>query len=65
MALAMATGRLGANIPYSNHNTVPVVNKLYMYNEIPEVSLVLIVFIACGKKEMVVPNAAIKPIISI
>jgi hypothetical protein len=64
MKFATATGTLGLSIPYSNQKKVPTVNKLYIDNEIPEVSLVLMVFTACGKKEMVVPNAAIKPMIS-
>ena len=64
IALATATGILGLNMPYISHKTVPRVNNEYIYNEMPEVSLVLMVLIACGKNEKVVPNAAIKPIIS-
>jgi hypothetical protein len=63
--LASATGKLGSIIPYISHNEVPVVNTAYMDNEIPEVSLVRIVLIACGKNEIDVLNAASKPIISI
>ena len=33
----------------------------YIDSEIPDVSLVRMVFTACGKKETVVPKAAIKP----
>ena len=58
MALATATGRLGSITPYISHNKVPAVNRQYMGNEIPDVSLVCMVFIACGKNETVVPNAA-------
>ena len=36
-----------------------------MDNEMPEVSFVLMVLMACGKKDMVVEKAAIKPMISI
>jgi hypothetical protein len=65
MAFAKATGKLGVMIPYINHMNVPKVNTAYMDKDIPEVSLVRMVFIACGKKEMVVLKAATKPMISI
>ena len=42
---------------------VPNVNSEYIDKEIPFVSFVLIVCNACGRKEAVVQNAAIKPII--
>ena len=41
-----------------------MVNTTYIDREIPEVSLVLIVFTAWGKNEMVVLKAAVKPMIS-
>jgi hypothetical protein len=40
MALAMVTGRLWLKRPYMSHNNVPVVNKVYMYKDIPDVSFV-------------------------
>jgi len=51
-------------MPYISHKKVPIVNTTYIDREIPEVSLVLMVFTACGKNEMVVLKAAAKPIIS-
>jgi hypothetical protein len=64
MALATATGRLGYIMPYISHKKVPTVNTTYMDNDMPDVSFVRIVFTACGKKDIVVLKAAIKPIIS-
>jgi hypothetical protein len=64
MALAAATGALGAKMPYINHKKVPTVNTTYIDKDIPEVSFVRMVLTACGKKETVVLKAAIKPIIS-
>jgi len=58
IALATATGQLGYIIPYISHSSVPAVNIAYIDNEIPDVFLVRMVFTACGKNEMVVPNAA-------
>jgi hypothetical protein len=58
IAFATATGKLPLMIPYISHNKVPIVKKAYINNDIPDVSFVRIVLIACGKKEMVVPNAA-------
>ncbi len=63
MALAMVTGKLGLIMPYISHKSVPAVKSAYMDNEMPDVFFVLIVSIACGKKETVVPKAANKPII--
>jgi len=37
------------------------VNKIYIDKEIDEVSFVRIVFIACGRNEVVVKNAATSP----
>jgi len=42
-----------------------MVNTAYIDSEIPDVSFVLMVLMACGKKDMVVEKAAVKPIISI
>ena len=61
--MAKITGKLLVIIPKANHKTVPIVNNEYIDNEIPLVSFVLMVFIACGKKESVVQNAANKPMI--
>ncbi len=61
MALAMVTGKLGLIMPYISHKRVPVVKSAYMDSEMPDVFFVLIVSIACGKKETVVPQAANKP----
>ena len=61
MPLATLTGRLLLNKPYNNHNRVPSVNTVYMDREMPLVSLVLMVLMAWGRKEMVVQNAAARP----
>ena len=49
-------------MPNTNHNIVPNVNNEYIDREMPLVSFVLMVCSACGRKERVVQNAAIKPI---
>jgi hypothetical protein len=59
--LAAVTGILEVKRPKSNHNKVPKVNKPYMESEIPEVSRVLIVLTAWGRKETVVQKAAARP----
>jgi hypothetical protein len=61
-ALAMVTGILPVSKPKVSHSNVPTVNSQYMDREMPEVSLVRMVFIACGIKEAVVQIAAAKPI---
>ena len=48
-----------------NHINVPKVNKTYINKEIEDVSLVRIVFIAWGKNEVVVKNAATNPVVVI
>ena len=58
---ATVTGMLPLSKPYNNQNNVPLVNNAYMYSEMPEVSFVFMVLIACGRKETVVQNAAISP----
>lgn len=63
--MATITGMPLLNIPYVSHKTVPKVNNEYMNSDMPEVSLVLMVLIACGKKEIEVQSAATKPIMSI
>ena len=60
-ALASVTGKLSLKMPNSSHNKVPVANREYMDNEIPFVSFVRMVLMACGRKEMVVQQAATKP----
>jgi hypothetical protein len=52
-------------MPKSIHRKVPVVNNIYMYRDMPEVSFVRMVLIACGKKEAVVQKAPAKPMIVI
>ena len=58
----MRTGTLLLNNPNKNHKKVPDVKSEYINKEIPDVSLVRIVLIACGKKDVVVNIAAAKPI---
>ena len=60
-AFAIRTGILLLNNPNKNHNKVPNVKSEYINNEIPEVSFVRIVLIACGKKDVVVNMAAANP----
>lgn len=62
---ASDTGKLWLAIPYINHISVPRVNKIYIDREMEEVSLVRMVFIAWGKKEEVVRQAATKPAMEI
>lgn len=45
------------------HNSTPVTYIIYISNEIPAASFVLITFIACGINANVVKHAAILPII--
>jgi len=61
MALAMDTGRLEERSPNINHSKVPKVNRAYIDKEMPETFLVLMVSMACGIKEAVVPQAAARP----
>ena len=61
-ALAIATGMLLLNNPNKNHSNVPNVKSEYIDNDIPLVSLVRMVLIACGRNDAVVENAAAKPI---
>jgi hypothetical protein len=62
MPLAIDIDNCFVKMPYMSHKDTPMVNIRYMLKEIPEVFLVLITLIACGKKERVVKAAAIKPI---
>jgi len=48
-------------MPNNNHNNVPNAKSEYMKKDIPEVFFVCIVFMACGKNEIVVQVAANKP----
>ena len=50
------------NNPYRNQSSVPKAKREYIESEMPVVFFVWIVFIACGKKEIVVQNAAPNPI---
>lgn len=61
-ALAEIMGIFWVNTPNNNHNKVPNANSEYIPNDIPDVSFVCIVFIACGRKEIVVHAAANRPI---
>lgn len=49
-------------MPYIVHKRTPKTKKIYIINEMPDVSLVLITWITCGKKEIVVKQAAANPI---
>jgi 5'(3')-deoxyribonucleotidase len=64
-ALAAATGILLVSRPNTNQHKVPNAKSEYINNDMPEVSFVRMVFNACGRKEIVVKNAAIKPIMVI
>lgn len=55
------TGKFLIKIPYKNHIKTPVVNTVYIPNDRPLVCLVFIVFIACGKYEIMVQVAATNP----
>ena len=48
-------------IPYTNHRKTPIVKTAYIPNDKSFVCFDLIVFIACGKNEMVVQVAATNP----
>ena len=61
MALATRMGILLLYNPNRNHSKVPVAKSEYINNDIPLVSFVWIVFIACGRNEAVVNKAAAKP----
>jgi len=58
---ARITGRSLIKIPYTNHKNTPVVNTEYIPIDKSFTCLVFIVFIACGKNEMVVQVAATNP----
>jgi len=60
-ALAAIIGILLEKMPNNNHNNVPNAKSEYMKKDIPEVFFVCIVFMACGKNEIVVQVAANKP----
>jgi hypothetical protein len=58
----MVTGRLPESNPYINQKKVPVVKRKYMDRDMAEVSFVRMMRMACGRNEMVVQNAARRPI---
>ena len=60
-ALAAMIGILDENKPNKNHSNVPKAKRAYIGRDKAEVSFVLIVLTACGKKEAVVLIAATKP----
>ena len=62
-AFAIITGILLLNKPKRNHNKVPDAKSEYMNKDMPLVSFVRMVLIACGKKDAVVKIAAAKPMI--
>jgi hypothetical protein len=60
-AFAIITGILLLNIPKRNHSKVPDAKSEYINNDIPPVSFVRMVLMACGRKDAVVSTAAAKP----
>lgn len=60
-AFAIITGILLLNRPNRNHNNVPDAKSEYIKNEMPPVSFVRMVLMACGIKDAVVSTAAAKP----
>lgn len=65
IALAIVMGILSVSMPYTSHIKVPKVKNPYIIADIPEVSLVLMVFMAWGKKDIVVQHAATMAILMI
>jgi hypothetical protein len=61
-ALTSVTGRYPFSKSYTSQDTVPVNIKAYMGNDKSPVDFVLTVFITCGKKAVVVKNAAVNTI---
>ena len=60
-ALAIITGILLLKSPNRNQSNVPNAKREYINREMPLVSFVRMVLIACGKKDAVVNMAAAKP----
>ena len=60
-AFAINTGILLLNIPKRNQSKVPVAKREYINKDMPLVSFVRMVLIACGRKDTVVNTAAAKP----
>ena len=60
-ALAIITGILWLKSPKRNQSKVPPAKREYIDSDIPLVSLVRMVLIACGRKDEVVDIAAAKP----
>lgn len=60
-AFAAMMGILTENIPNKSHNKVPNAKSEYIDKDMPVVFFVCIVFIACGRKDMVVQTAAARP----
>ncbi len=61
IAFARMIGRSLTRIPYANHKNTPVVNTKYIPIDKSFACLVFIIFINCGKNEMVVQVAATNP----
>lgn len=62
MALAVIIMGFLIKIPYNSHIPTPLTKIKYIQREMLDVSLVEIVLITCGKKLIVVRNAARYPI---
>lgn len=60
-ALAATIGIFPVNRPNKSQSRVPKVKSAYMNKDIPEVSFVRMVLIACGRNEIVVQTAAANP----
>lgn len=45
--------------PYTIQKMIPILNKIYMFREIPSVFRVIMTRTACGTNDVVVKNAAI------
>jgi len=56
--LAKATGTSALAIPYIIQHKTPTENSVYMTNDMLLVSLVRMIFMACGTKDIVVSTAA-------
>src|SRR3989344_2674696 len=58
---AKIIGESLVKIPYKSHKKIPVVNTIYIPSDKSLVCFVFMVFIACGKYEIVVQTAAASP----
>lgn len=60
-ALAKVTGRSWTKMPYISHNKIPVEKIINVVKEISFASFIFQIFIAWGKKAIVVQVAATNP----